>query len=176
MCIRDRSQTLSCRLRTGPMLSKSGDSSASSSASPQPEGDGTDLHKVYQDLVKKFGDLYTDGKKQTFESLTARPNRCYYVGGASNNGSIIRKMGSILAPVNGNYKVDIPNACALGGAYKASWSYECEAKKEWIGYDQYINRLFEVSDEMNLFEVKDKWLEYANGVGMLAKMESELKH
>ncbi|EAZ63302.2 D-xylulokinase [Scheffersomyces stipitis CBS 6054] len=170
------SQTLSCRLRTGPMLSKSGDSSASSSASPQPEGDGTDLHKVYQDLVKKFGDLYTDGKKQTFESLTARPNRCYYVGGASNNGSIIRKMGSILAPVNGNYKVDIPNACALGGAYKASWSYECEAKKEWIGYDQYINRLFEVSDEMNSFEVKDKWLEYANGVGMLAKMESELKH
>ncbi|KAK6459329.1 D-xylulokinase [Scheffersomyces xylosifermentans] len=171
------SQTLSCRLRAGPMLSGSVKTTASTSPSPPPEGDDKQhLHHVYKDLVDKFGELYTDGKKQTYESVTARPNRCYYVGGASNNGSIIRKMGSILAPLNGNYKVEIPNACALGGAYKASWSYECEAKKEWIAYDKYINRLFEKSDGMEKFEAEDKWLDYFTGVGLLAKMESELKH
>ncbi|KAG7661962.1 xkiA [[Candida] subhashii] len=161
-----------CRLRAGPMLSKSSDSATTS-----PEPETVNLKKVYSDLTNKYGELYTDGKLQTFQSLTARPNRCYYVGGTSNNLSIISKMGSILGPVNGNYKVEIPNACALGGAYKASWSYLCEEKGEWINYDKYINQLFELNNELDTFEVEDKWVEYFDGVGLLAKMEENLlKH
>ncbi|EGW35700.1 D-xylulokinase [Spathaspora passalidarum NRRL Y-27907] len=156
------SQALSCRLRAGPMLSKS---SRASVTSP------TELKGVYHDIVAKYGDLYTDGKQQTYESLTSRPNRCFYVGGGSNNISIISKMGSILGPVHGNFKVDIPNACSLGGAYKASWSYECEQKGEWINYDQYINQLLK---ELKSFNVEDKWLEYFDGVALLAKMEETL--
>ncbi|RLV91278.1 Xylulose kinase xyl3 [Spathaspora sp. JA1] len=161
------SQALSCRLRAGPMLSKSTDSRPGSN-SPEPES--VNLKQIYNDVVEKYGDLYTDGKKQTFESLTARPNRCYYVGGGSNNLSIINKMGSILGPTNGNYKVEIPNACALGGAYKASWSYECEQKGEWINYQQYINQLMK---DLNSFDVEDKWVEYFDGVALLAKMEEK---
>nr|ANG59284.1 D-xylulokinase [Spathaspora gorwiae] len=165
------SQTLSCRLRAGPMLSKSAESS---NVTPEPESSNVDLKKTYDDLINKYGELYTDGKKQTFASITARPNRCYYVGGTSNNMSIISKMGSILGPVNGNYKVEIPNACALGGAYKASWSHLCEEKGEWIDYDKYINKLFEVNNELDSFECEDKWVEYFDGVGLLAKMEETL--
>ncbi|EMG46966.1 D-xylulokinase [Candida maltosa Xu316] len=153
------SQTLSCRLRAGPMLSKSvGNSEEGGETSVE------ELKSIYSKLHDKFGDLYTDGKKQTFESLTARPNRCYYVGGASNNTSIIRKMGSIFGPTNGNYKVEIPNACALGGAYKASWSYECEQRGEMISYDKYIKKLFDTNDELESFKVDDKWVEYFEGV------------
>ncbi|RCK56423.1 Xylulose kinase [Candida viswanathii] len=167
------SQTLSCRLRAGPMLSNSSDSSSDNESSESTK----DLERIYSDLTKKFGDLYTDGKKQSFESLTARPNRCYYVGGASNNPSIIKKMGSIFGPVNGNYKVEIPNACALGGAYKASWSYACEQKGKMISYGEYINKLFDTNDELDQFKVDDRWVEYFEGVGMLAKMEETLlKH
>ncbi|KAK6465412.1 D-xylulokinase [Scheffersomyces coipomensis] len=169
------SQALSCRLRAGPMLSKSSGNEDSRESSVTP--DKENLAAIYKDLTTKFdGDLITDGKAQTLESLTARPNRCFYVGGASNNTSIIKRMGSILGPVNGNYKVEIPNACALGGAYKASWSHECELKGDWIDYNDYINRLFDVNQELESFEVHDHWIDYFNGVGLLAKMEQTLKH
>ncbi|ODV78524.1 D-xylulokinase [Suhomyces tanzawaensis NRRL Y-17324] len=165
------SQTLSCRLRSGPMLSGSG--SSGSSTTPEPTDEA---RKMYDDLIKKHGELSTDGKKHTFESITSKPNRCYYAGGASNNTSIIKKMGSILAPINGNYRVEIPNACALGGAFKASWSYACEEKNEWIGYEKYINQLFEVNDDLEPFEVENKWSDYLEGVALLARMEETLKH
>lgn len=163
------SQTLSCRLRAGPMISSSG----SANSTPNPES--SDSRRLFQELHQKFGDLYTDGKKQTFESLTSRPHRVFYVGGASNNISIIKKMGSILGPTDGNYKVEIPNACALGGAYKASWSHFCESEDKWINYDDYINKYFDFK-ELDAIDVKDHWQDYFNGMGMLAKMEQELKH
>lgn len=149
------------------MLSNNGDSASTRESDSK-------LKHAYDEFSAKFGDIYTDGKKQTYESITARPNRCYYVGGASNNTSMVAKMGSILAPVKGNYRVEIPNACALGGAYKASWSHQCEQKQRWIDYDEYINQLFEVNSDLNKFECPDKWMDYLDGVGMLAKMEAEL--
>ncbi|KAI5954968.1 xkiA [Candida jiufengensis] len=161
------SQTLSCRLRAGPMLSKSS-STTENKESPQQD------QEIYTKLISKFGKLYTDGKEQTQNSLLSRPNRCYYVGGASNNQYIINKMGSILGPKNGNFKVEIPNACALGGAYKASWSYECELQQKHIPYDEYLKKLFSVNQELESFKVIDQWNEYFDGVGMLAKMEEAL--
>ncbi|CCG21822.1 Xks1 xylulokinase [Candida orthopsilosis Co 90-125] len=167
------SQTLSCRLRAGPMLSKSGYIKDDPKAKDNADA-SSKVNELYQQVTKRFGKLYTDGKEQNVNTLTARPNKCYYAGGASNNLSIIHKMGQIFGPINGNYKVEIPNACALGGAYKASWSYECEQKNEFIGYDEYIKKLFDTDTELGGFKVDDRWLEYFDGVGMLAKMEEKL--
>lgn len=169
------SQTLSCRLRTGPMLTNS-----ASARDSTPSGDSsseTDKHlaEVYHDLHSKFGDLYTDGKKQNFDSLTSRPHKIFYVGGASKNTSIIKKMGSILGPTDGNFQVEIPNACALGGAYKASWSHKCEQNGSWIEFNDYLSDKFNY-DDLEKFEVESYWENYFTGVGMLAQMEQKLEH
>lgn len=168
------SQTLSCRLRSGPMLTNSADADEDDAAAKKED---PHLTKTYEGLIDKFGDLYTDGKKQTFKSLTARPHKVYYVGGGSNNQSIISKMGSILGAKDGNYKVEISNACALGGSYKASWSYECEKATDGklIGYDSYIESKFDFKN-IDKFQVDDHWEDYFTGLGMLASMEADLKH
>lgn len=163
------SQTISCRLRAGPMLSNSGGSSDT------PEAEDAELRKLYHKLHSDFGDIYTDGKKQTFQSLTSRPHKIFYVGGASRNKSIIRKMGSILGATDGNYQVEIPNACALGGAYKASWSYKCELQKKWLSYNEYLKENYNFG-ELEKFEVNDRWAEYFPAMGLLSKMEEGLKH
>lgn len=164
------SQTLSCRLRAGPMIHHSFKKRQGSDESLEKKV----VEELYQQLHRRFGDLYTDGKKQNFESLTSRPNKVFYVGGASNNKSIISKMGSILGSTNGNYKVEIPNACALGGAYKASWSFLCEQKMKWVPFEDYINKHFNYND-LESIKVEDHWKDYFTGIGMLAKMEESLK-
>lgn len=163
------SQTLSCRLRTGPMLAHSGDSEEST-----PTPTENHLHQIYNDLHESFGDLYTDGKKHQFNTLTARPNNIFYVGGASHNQSITKKMGSILGAHNKNYRVEVTNACALGGAFKASWSHFCETNGS-VNFNDYINERFNFK-ELNEFSVDDAWENYFEGAGMLAKMEDNLKH
>lgn len=157
------SQTLSCRLRASPMLS---DETIQSN---------NELKSIYSNLISKFGTLSTDGQDQTYESLVKRPNKCFYVGGGSNNKSIIKKMGSILSPTEGNYKVEMPNACGLGGAFKASWSYTCETEG-YVRYDTYIQEKLDKHEELKKFDAEDKWLDYFTGCGMLSKMESQLIH
>lgn len=157
------SQTISARMRAGPMLS--------SGSHAELSDENKDL---YAKLHEAFGDLYTDGKKQTAMSLTARPRKVFFVGGASKNKSIIRKMASILGATEGNYQVEIPNACALGGAYKASWSRTCEEEGK-IGFNDYLEKNFDF-DEVQQFDVDDKWANYFPAMGLLAKMEETLKH
>lgn len=164
------SQTISCRMRAGPMLSNSG---GSTTATPQAEDQK--LKSLYHDLHSQFGDICTDGKKQNFSSLTSRPRSIYYVGGASRNTSIVRKMGSILGATDGNYQVEIPNACALGGAYKASWSFTCEQLGKWVDFNDYLEENFDFKDVEKL-EVDDEWANYFPAMGLLASMEQKLKH
>lgn len=161
------SQALSCRVRLGPMLVSDLEVSKNDSVDPS-------LKQAYSDLVSKFGEIDTDGKKQTLESLTLRPRKVYFVGGALHNMSIVRKMGSILGSTDGNYKVDIPNSCALGGAFKASWGFECGVTRKTIDYNDYISDRFEFSD-LEAIDIEDRWGDYFDGVGMLAKMEQELR-
>lgn len=160
------SQSLSCRMRAGPMLSGSNLNNNSLN---------TEYDKIYEDLHNKFGSIYTDGKEQTKASLTSRPHKVFFVGGASKNNSIVKKMGSIMGPSDGNYRVEIPDACALGGAYKASWSYHCEKENRWIDYDVYINEHFDFGDVESL-KTEDNWIGYFEGIGMLSKMEQSLRH
>lgn len=170
------SQSLSARLRAGPMLNGSDSSNSSTpELDESSSGESSKLKKMYHELHSEFGDLYTDGEKHTYGSLTSRPRNTFFVGGASNNLSIVRKMASILGAMDHNYKVEIPNACALGGAYKASWSHTCEKKNQWINYDDYISQNFHF-DDLDPVQVKDEWESYFKGMGMLAKMEENLKH
>ncbi|KAF3993522.1 hypothetical protein FT663_01857 [Candidozyma haemuli var. vulneris] len=164
------SQTISCRLRAGPMLSGS-----ASASTDTPDIEDKGLKGLYHKLHTDFGDIYTDGKKQTFSSLTAKPHKLFFVGGASKNTSIIRKMASIMGATAGNFQVEIPNACALGGAYKASWSYACEQSKKWIDYNEYLSKNFNFNEVDNL-DVKSQWENYFPAMGLLAKMEQSLKH
>lgn len=164
------SQTVSCRLRAGPMLSGS-----KSSSSSTPEIEDKKLKELYHDLHSNFGDIYTDGKKQTFESLTSKPHKLFFVGGASRNTSIVRKMASIMGSTDGNYQVEIPNACALGGAYKASWSYACEQSGKWLDYNEYINKNYDFK-EVRTLDIESKWDNYFPALGLLAKMEQTLEH
>lgn len=164
------SQTISCRMRAGPMLSGSG---GSATATPQAEDE--ELKQLYHDLHSKFGDIYTDGKKQNFSSLTSKPRKVFFVGGASRNTSIISKMGSIFGATDGNYQVEIPNACALGGAFKASWSFTCEARGEWLDYNKYLEDNFDFG-EVDKFIVHDEWANYFPAIGLLAHLEANLKH
>lgn len=161
------SQTISCRLRAGPLLCNSNVSAKESS--------DTQLVELYKNLHDKFGDIYTDGKQQTFGLLTSRPRNVFYVGGASKNRSIINKMSSIFGATGSNYQIEIPNACALGGAYKASWSDHCETLGASVDFNEYL-RLFSAFDNLEKLDVKDHWSDYFPAMGMLAKMESELKH
>lgn len=161
------SQTISCRMRAGPLLCSSNTSEA---ADVKPE-----FKKIYDDLHETFGAIYTDGKEQTAGSLTSKPRNVFYVGGASKNLSIVNKMSSIFGATKGNYQIEIPNACALGGAYKASWSYYCEEKGSLEDYNKYL-RLYSAFDNLEKLPVTDNWADYFPAMGMLAKMESELKH
>lgn len=161
------SQTISCRMRAGPLLCNSNVSAK--------ESNDAQLKELYNDLHERFGDIYTDGKQQTFGSLTSRPRNVYYVGGASKNRSIINKMSSIFGATGGNYQIEIPNACALGGAYKASWSDHCEQVGKTVDFNEYL-RLFSTFDNLEKLNVSDHWSDYFPAMGMLAKMESELKH
>lgn len=161
------SQTISCRMRAGPLL-------CSSNAEHSKEDDPK-LKALFEEMHQRFGDLYTDGKKQTFGSLTSRPKNVFYVGGASKNLSIISKMSSIFGATNGNYQIEIPNACALGGAYKASWSFHCEEQDSFVNYNEYL-RHFSAFDNLEKLEVSDHWADYFPAMGVLAKMEADLKH
>ena len=116
-------QTLRCRLRLGPMLANDGGDSEKHLDSD--ENDNKEFTQIYKELVDEFGEISTDGKEQTKESLLARPHKMFYVGGALKNISIVKKMSQIFGLEDGNYTAEVPNACALGGVYKASWGFLC---------------------------------------------------
>lgn len=158
------SQTLSCRVRLGPMLTKK-----------KEVKENEKEKKFLKEFYDKFGEIQTDGKKQSTDSLLSRPNRVYFVGGSLKNESIVGKMASILGSTKGNFKVEMPNSCALGGAFKASWGFECESQGDWIDYNEYVSKNFDFSN-LESVKVEDKWEEYFEGIGMLAKMELELDH
>ncbi|KAF3180583.1 hypothetical protein EYR41_001231 [Orbilia oligospora] len=53
-----------------------------------------------------------------------QPRRVYLVGGGSRNKAIAHVLADVLGGIEGVYKLDVGNACALGAAYKALWAVE----------------------------------------------------
>lgn len=158
------SQALSCRLRAGPLLA-----SVSKDEDVFSEGEQKTLDKF-----TKFGEISSDGVKQTPKSLLSHPNKIFYVGGASKNLQIIQKFAAILGPLSGNYKVELNDACALGGCYKSIWSHERFTGSIEEGYDEWLDSNFRWEDNVEQFEAHDQWEEYVDGIGILSLIEKQL--
>ncbi|ODV60998.1 uncharacterized protein ASCRUDRAFT_7972 [Ascoidea rubescens DSM 1968] len=150
------SQAVSCRMRSRPMIANENDNKSEETS----------------DSAKEM-----------------KPNRIFYVGGGSNNQSIINCFSKILAnqsPDNkGFYKNSEANGCALGGAYKASWSYFNEEQMQeggseaksgnYIEFEDYLNSKFNWNTLLE-FEVEDEWEQYQPGVEVLEETLKDSSH
>jgi xylulokinase len=145
------SQALSCRARASPLLSIK-----------------------EKTLSSGLKDLEFDGKIIKAQSFNQKPNKVIYVGGASNNLSIVRKFSSILGPLNGNFKYDNSNACGIGGAFKATWSNECLKQGKALNFHQFLTEKFSW-DDLEKIEAADKWEQYQEGLLVLNKLEGSLQ-
>ena len=80
-----------------------------------------------------------------------------------------------MGATNGNYKWEIPNACALGGAVqKPAGVTNVKSKALGSISTPHLNKNFEFWWSWKI-DVDDKWANYFPAMGMLAKMESSLK-
>lgn len=105
------SQALSCRVRCTPLLSNDEQGNKDTSS----QGDSTTTEKVKFDYDEFPLDNYAKIK----------PNRIFFVGGASQNDSLIKKFAQVLGSNHDEiYRLKTTNSCALGGSYKALWSYK----------------------------------------------------
>lgn len=153
------SQALSCRARASPMLSiRTTTTTKTTSPSCNYPANG----------------LKFDDKLIPSISLLQRPNKVFYVGGGSRNGSIVGKFSSILGSTAGDFKCENSNACALGGAYKAAWSDLYENGKIGSGFDQFLKETYD-ENELEKLEGVDKWEAYEKGVVLLNLLERQLK-
>ena len=90
------SQALSCRVRISPLLSE--------------EANAINETQVLKSELKvKF-----DYDFFPLASYAKRPNRAFFVGGASKNEAIIKTMANVIGAKNGNYRLETANSCALG--------------------------------------------------------------
>ncbi|KAH3673102.1 hypothetical protein WICMUC_003935 [Wickerhamomyces mucosus] len=153
------SQALSCRIRSSPMLSIRSNSSSSSSSSSSP-------------ILEE--DLKFDGKYIPYIQLQQRPNKVFYVGGGSQNQSIVSKFGQILGSLSGDFKIDNSNACAIGGAFKATWSWVIDERGNKKGFHEFLTEKFDWN-ALNRLDIDSKWNDYTSGIVLLNKLENELK-
>ncbi|VEU19397.1 DEKNAAC100378 [Brettanomyces naardenensis] len=179
------SQALSCRLRTGPMLDNTGAAKEKALASLHT----TDYEKiatrlsahdtaVLEKLSSRYGDIQSDGNFHTPSADVAKANNVFFVGGSSKNLSIVKKYCEIFGALKGNYRIDLSDACALGGCYKSLWSFlvEKEGLAKVKGYGEWLNTNYNWDDYVDPVEgVSDRWDEYVDGVGMLSLAEQRLE-
>lgn len=149
------SQALSCRVRISPLLS-----STVSAA-----------NNMNKDVKVKFD-------YDTFplnEYLTKRPRKAFFVGGASKNNAIVNKFAQVLGATEGNYRLETPNSCALGGCYKALWSDLHYSKQTQLRYGQFLDQKFPWHDLEYVCDSDDKaWQAYNNKIVPLSRLEASL--
>lgn len=145
------SQALSCRARSSPMLS-------------------------VRDTTIKQGlkDLEFDEKLIEVKSLNQRPHKVFFVGGASSNKSIVKKFGEILGSLDGNFRSDNSNSCAIGGAFKAHWSVECLKTGEATNFHDFLSKNFNWGD-VEPVSVENRWENYQPGLSILNQLEQVLQ-
>lgn len=150
------SQALSCRVRISPLLS----STVASSVDSQKK-----------DLKVRFD--YDDFPLS--EYFSKRPNKAFFVGGASKNNAIVKKFAQIIGATQGNYRLETPNSCALGGCYKALWSDLYYSKQTALHYDQFLNEKFPWDDLEYVCDSDDAaWQRYNNKIVPLSRLEATL--
>ncbi|CAI4063786.1 hypothetical protein SUVZ_07G4220 [Saccharomyces uvarum] len=150
------SQALSCRVRISPLLSDS----------------NTNSHQnLNEDTIVKFD--YDESPLR--EYLNKRPERTFFVGGASKNDAIVKKFAQVIGATKGNFRLDTPNSCALGGCYKAMWSFLYDSNKITIPFDKFLNDNFPWHVMENISDVdNESWDRYNTKIVPLSELEKTL--
>lgn len=150
------SQALSCRVRISPLLSDS----------------NTKSHQnLDQDTIVKFD--YDESPLR--EYLNKRPERTFFVGGASKNDAVVKKFAQVIGATKGNFRLDTPNSCALGGCYKAMWSFLYDSNKITIPFDKFLNDNFPWHVMENISDVdNESWDRYNTKIVPLSELEKTL--
>lgn len=107
--------------------------------------------------------------------IPAQPRRVYLVGGGSKNKAIAKIAGEILGGTEGVYKLEIgDNACALGAAYKATWSLE---RKPGQTFEELIGQRWREEEFVEKIAdgyQKEPFEQYGRAVEGFEKMEQQV--
>ena len=169
------SQALSCRLRVCPMLSDPASESEAQTTNAETNGN-LSLETIVGDTVT------VDNVPYPVTQFMKRPQSVYYVGGSSSNKSITRVFNDVLGAKCGGYGVEIGDACALGGCFRAIWGSTTMTTEE--GYEAWIQRKFDTASNLERigedvkrdeYQVKQRWAQFAGRVGVLSLAEKELE-
>ncbi|CUS24534.1 LAQU0S17e01112g1_1 [Lachancea quebecensis] len=149
------SQALSCRVRISPLLSED-------CADPSVNLGDSMVHFDYDDFP------LSEYKK--------RPRRAFFVGGASKNNAIVERFAQVLGATNGNFRLETPNSCALGGCYRAMWSHLHYEGLTNAPFDNFLNEQFRwETDVQSLGLTNDKdWQYFNNKIQALSELEKTL--
>lgn len=149
------SQALSCRVRISPLLSKD-------CADPSVDLGDSMVHFDCDDFP------LSEYKK--------RPRRAFFVGGASKNDAIVERFAQVLGATDGNFRLETPNSCALGGCYRAMWSHLHYGGLTKAPFDNFLNEQFRWdTDVQSLSLTKDKeWQYFNNKIQALSELEKTL--
>lgn len=151
------SQALSCRVRISPLLNSVVEDNLAQ------KNEDTDVKFDY-DTVKLR------------EYLKKRPRKAFFVGGASKNDAIVRKFAEVIGSTEGNYRVDTPNSCALGGCYRAIWSELYVNGTTDLSFDKYLTKEFPWDDlEFICNSSESSWSKYNKKIIPLSNLEATLK-
>ncbi|CCE61107.1 hypothetical protein TPHA_0A00220 [Tetrapisispora phaffii CBS 4417] len=158
-----KSQALSCRVRITPLLSNSLKGSTST-------GNGNIINYTSEKVKFDFSDLPLS------DYMKARPNRVFFVGGAAKNDSLIKKYAAILGAKNGNFRfANTSNSCALGGCYKALWSYLYNNEETTSEFDKFLNEKFNWEELEHFYDSnEEEWRSYSIYIKPLSHLESSL--
>lgn len=154
------SQALSSKIRVAPLLS---------------ETDSSKKNPLQSNPVVKFD--YDN--LELSEYTTKRPNRVYFVGGASKNDAIVKIFAEVMGAENGNYRLETPNSCALGGCFKAMWSdlYSSGKIPRSVTFDKFLAKNFPKEELESIVvegDIEQKWASYNKKIVPLSKLESTL--
>ncbi|AQZ17178.1 XKS1 (YGR194C) [Zygosaccharomyces parabailii] len=147
-------QALSCRVRISPLLTSR-----------------VPVEDLQNDVRVRFD--YDDFPLRDYYSK--RPRRAFFVGGASKNDAIVKKFTEILGATKGNYRLETPNSCALGGCYKALWSYLYHSGETSQSFDHFLGEKFPWNEVEHIGDSDDAaWHHYNKKIMPLSELESSL--
>lgn len=151
------SQALSCRIRISRLLTPSKPSSTSNTE---------------DNILLSFD---ADREVVLSEYFYGRPNRVFFVGGASQNDSIVKTFSEVLGARNGNYRLDIPNSCALGGCFKAIWSEKTLIDNNTPSFDQFLQETFNKDELHEVPSVQsEQWAQYSKKIVAMSQLEQQI--
>lgn len=150
------SQALSCRVRISCLLT------------PHP---GSFYTSIQTNTMVKFD--YDELPLTDY--LDKRPDRVFFVGGASKNKAIVNKFSEVLGATHCNYRSETPNSCALGGCYKSLWSDLYTKRIISSTFDAFLNQDIPRNELQLISNADDEaWDKYNRKIVPLSRLEQLL--